>query len=74
MREYNLKYLGRIGNVLHTNDIEAAIGKRNRYNPDPEPCTDSQEYLDNFYSSTIMKEMGIDADCGSVPFERVNGN
>ena len=24
-REYNLKYLGRIGNVFHTKDIEAAI-------------------------------------------------
>ena len=26
-REYNLKYLGRIGNVFHTKDIEAAIEK-----------------------------------------------
>jgi hypothetical protein len=24
-REYNLKYLGKIGNVFHTKDIEAAI-------------------------------------------------
>jgi hypothetical protein len=24
-REYNLKYLGRIGNVFHTKDIEAAM-------------------------------------------------
>jgi hypothetical protein len=33
-REYNLKYLGKIGNVFHTNDIEAAIEKRRKYNPD----------------------------------------
>jgi hypothetical protein len=26
-REYNLKYLGLIGNVLHTKDIEVAIEK-----------------------------------------------
>jgi hypothetical protein len=26
-REYNLKYLGRIGNVFHTKDIEAAVRK-----------------------------------------------
>ena len=26
-REYNLKYLGLIGNVFHTKDIEAAIEK-----------------------------------------------
>ena len=33
-REYNLKYLGRIGNVFHTRDIDAAIEKGNRYEPD----------------------------------------
>jgi hypothetical protein len=33
-REYNLKYPGKIGNVLHTKDIEAAIEKRRKYNPD----------------------------------------
>ena len=43
-REYNLKYLGRIGNVFHTKDIEAAIGKGNKYNPDP-PEAGSHEYL-----------------------------
>ncbi|HET7148463.1 MAG TPA: DEAD/DEAH box helicase family protein [Candidatus Nitrosopolaris sp.] len=73
-REYNLKYLGRIGNVFHTNDIEAAIGKGNKYNPDPDPCTDSPEYPNYFYSSTIMKVIGIDAACGSIAFECVNGN
>ena len=33
-REYNLKYLGKIGNVFHTKDIEAAIEKGKKYNPD----------------------------------------
>ncbi|MFL6405490.1 MAG: hypothetical protein ACJ71F_00250, partial [Nitrososphaeraceae archaeon] len=30
----NLKYLGRIGNVFHTKDIEAAIEKGRKYDPD----------------------------------------
>jgi hypothetical protein len=34
-REYNLKYLGRIGNVFHTKDIEEAIEKGRKYNYDP---------------------------------------
>jgi hypothetical protein len=33
-REYNLKYLGLIGNVFHTKDIDAAIQKGKGYNPD----------------------------------------
>jgi hypothetical protein len=33
-REYNLKYLGKIDNVFHTKDIEAAIEKGRKYNPD----------------------------------------
>jgi hypothetical protein len=32
-REYNLKYLGLIGNVFHTKDIEAAIQKGTEYIP-----------------------------------------
>jgi hypothetical protein len=32
--EYNLKYLGNIGNVFHTKNIEAAIQKGRKYNPD----------------------------------------
>jgi hypothetical protein len=31
-REYDLKYLGKIGNVFHTKDIEAAIEKGRKYN------------------------------------------
>jgi hypothetical protein len=33
-REYNLKYLGKIGNVFHTKDIEAAIEKGKLYDRD----------------------------------------
>jgi hypothetical protein len=33
-REYNLKYLGKIGNVFHTKYIEAATEKGSKYNPD----------------------------------------
>jgi hypothetical protein len=33
-REYNLNYLGKIGNVSHTKDIEAAIEKGRKHNPD----------------------------------------
>ena len=32
-REYNLKYLGKMGNVFHTKDIEAAIEKGRKYDP-----------------------------------------
>src|SRR5919202_2194184 len=38
-REYNLKYLCKIGNVFHTKDIDAAIEKDKKYNPDNfNPC------------------------------------
>jgi late competence protein required for DNA uptake (superfamily II DNA/RNA helicase) len=33
-REYNLKYLGLIGNVFHTKDIDAAIQRGKGYDPD----------------------------------------
>ena len=33
-REYNLKYLGHIGTVFHTKDIEAAIQRGSAYDPD----------------------------------------
>jgi hypothetical protein len=57
-REYNLKYLGKIGNVFHTKDIEAAIEKGRKYNPD------------NFnpYHSFTTKSMGIDPAYGSSAF------
>jgi hypothetical protein len=63
-REYNLKYLGMIGNVFHSKDIEAAIEKGKMYNPDSEPCAGTQEYFNYFYSSSNMKVMGIDPAWG----------
>ena len=65
-REYNLKYLGLIGNVFHTKDIDAAIERGTQYNPeDP-----------NIFA---RKSMGIDPGWGSSPFgicitQFVNGN
>jgi hypothetical protein len=57
-REYNLKYLGRIGNVFHTKDIEAAIEKGRKYDPD----TAFNPY--HFAS----RSMGIDPAYGSSAF------
>jgi hypothetical protein len=57
-REYNLKYLGKIGNVFHTKDIEAATEKGRKYNPD------------NFspYYSLTSRSMGVDPAYGSSAF------
>jgi hypothetical protein len=57
-REYNLKYLGRIGNVFHTKDIEAAIEKGRKYDPD------NFNPLSHFTSVS----MGIDPAWGSSAF------
>ena len=57
-REYNLKYLGKIGNVFHTKDIEAAIKKGRKYNPDD---------FTPYYSFT-SRSMGIDPAYGSSAF------
>jgi Terminase RNaseH-like domain len=54
-REYNLKYLGGIGNVFHTKDIDAAIEKGKLYNPT----------IPNTYAK---KCMGIDPAYGSSSF------
>lgn len=64
-REYNLKYLGLIGNVFHTKDIEAAIHRGGNTYPD----------IINYYS---QKCMGIDPGFGSSEFgvvlvERADG-
>jgi hypothetical protein len=53
-REYNLKYLGRIGNVFHTKDIDNAMSAI-QYNPD------------NVNSMTWIS-MGIDPAWGSSAF------
>jgi hypothetical protein len=56
--EYNLKYLGKIGNVFHTKDIEAAIEKGRKYNPD--------DFNPSFYFTS--RSMGIDPAWGSSAF------
>jgi hypothetical protein len=56
-REYDLKYLGKIGNVFHTKDIEAAIEKGRKYNPD---------IIGSSYFTS--KSMGIDPAWGSSAF------
>ena len=54
-REYNLKYLGGIGNVFHTKDIDLAIEKGKLYDP----------AIPNTYAK---KCMGIDPAYGSSSF------
>ena len=55
-REYNLKYLGKVGNVFHTLDIKAAI------------CTqkEGQEMMDWSTSTMIGRSMGIDVAWGDT--------
>jgi hypothetical protein len=54
-REYNLKYLGLIGNVFHTKDIDAAIEKGKLYNPDT-------------INTFAQKSIGLDPAWGSSAF------
>jgi hypothetical protein len=54
-REYNLKYLGLIGNVFHTADMERTIKKGKLYDPD----------VVNGYT---QKSIGLDPGFGSSPF------
>jgi hypothetical protein len=54
-REYNLKYLGKIGNVFHTEDIEAAIEEGRKYNPDIIiPFTSTSMGIDPAYGSSAF--------------------
>ncbi len=55
-REYNLKYLGKVGNVFHTLDIEAAI------------CTqeEGKEMIAWSESTMIGRSMGIDVAWGDT--------
>lgn len=55
-REYNLKYLGKVGNVSHTLGIEASI------------CTlqEGQEMMDWSTSEMIGRSMGIDVAWGDT--------
>ncbi len=58
-REYNLKYLGLIGNVFHTKDIETAIERGNNYNPDS---------INININGFTQKSVGIDPAWGSSAF------
>jgi hypothetical protein len=51
-REYNLKYLGLIGNVFHIKDIEAAIEKGKRLPRIPNNCTQRSVGLDPGFGSS----------------------
>jgi hypothetical protein len=55
-REYNLEYLGKVGNVFHTLDIEAAI------------CTQEEGHEMMEWSTSIMigRSMGIDVAWGDT--------
>ena len=55
-REYNLKYLGKVGNVFHALDIVAAI------------CTqqEGQEMMNWSTSTMIGRSMGIDVAWGGT--------
>ena len=55
-REYNLKYLGRAGNVFHMLDIEAAISTQQ----------EGQEMMDWSTSTMIGRSMGIDVAWGDT--------
>jgi hypothetical protein len=57
-REYNLKYLGEIGNVFHTLDIEAAEKAGKLYDPF------GQDSISPFYG----RSMGVDEGFGSSAF------
>jgi terminase large subunit-like protein len=57
-REYDLKYLGIVGNVFHTKDIEAAITKGKMYNPET-------AFNPLYFTS---KSMGVDPAWGSSTF------
>ena len=52
-REYNLKYLGRVGNVFHSKDIDTATSKK---------------YALDYVNPTTSKSMGIDPGWGSSAF------
>jgi hypothetical protein len=51
-REYNLKYLGLIGNVFHTKDIEAAILKVREFKSDLNPYSQKSVGLDPGFGSS----------------------
>ncbi|MGC1131526.1 MAG: hypothetical protein WA941_01785 [Nitrososphaeraceae archaeon] len=80
-REYNLKYLGLIGNVIHTKDIEAAIEKGRSYDPDsPVKMSGKSIGIDPAYGSSnfgIVGTQGVDQQIQVIfaeEFERPDFN
>lgn len=67
-REYNLKYLGKIGNVFHTKDIEKAIELGQKYSIEYDTTRDmrNQNNLNITYNTT--KSLGLDPGYGSSAF------
>jgi hypothetical protein len=59
-REYDLRYLGKIGNVFHTKDIETALQKGIMYDPETVAA--------NPFSEGFGRAMGIDPAYGSSSF------
>jgi hypothetical protein len=59
-REYNLKYLGLIGNVFHTKDIDLAIDKGRKLDLDYK--------IKNPFAANFGRSMGIDPAYGSSSF------
>jgi hypothetical protein len=55
-REYNLEYLGKVGNVFHTLDIEAAIVTEQQ----------GQEMMDWSTNAMMARSMGIDVAWGDT--------
>ena len=68
-REYNLKYLGRIGNIFHTSDIEASIVSKEY----------GQDMMESSTSPFYGRSMGLDpawgtsSDFGIVITQKRNG-
>jgi hypothetical protein len=72
-REYDLKYLGKIGNVFHTKDIEAAIEKGVFYDPEvlfvsAAAGDNNNSNNNNPFASDFGRAMGIDPAYGSSSF------
>ena len=80
-REYNLKYLGLIGNVFHTKDIDAAIQRGKGYVPDsPVKMSGKSIGIDPAYGSSnfgIVGTQGVDQQIQVIyaeEFERPDYN
>ena len=67
-REYNLKYLGKIGNVFHTQDIEKAIELGQKYSAEYDTTRDMRNQSNLNITYTATKSLGLDPGYGSSAF------